>query len=99
MILRCKRPLLNHLVRYGEQRRRDGETEQLGSIPIDDKFELDLSHHRQVGGLFTLKNAAGINADMAKAVCAAWTVAHQPTDFRVCARAIRRRNPMMDRER
>ena len=58
--------LFNHLVGTDEQYFRERQTERLGGLGVDDKLNLHGSLHRQIGGLFALEDAAGVDADLAK---------------------------------
>jgi ribosomal protein L27 len=67
----------DHLVGSPEQRDREGEAERLGGLHVDNQFDPRGLLHRQVGGLLTLENAAGIGADQSVRVQATAAVAHQ----------------------
>src|SRR6266568_150431 len=56
----------DHLVGSAEECGRHSEAERLGGLQVDNEFELGRLLHRQVCGLLTLKNAAGVNAGVAK---------------------------------
>jgi len=52
---------LDHLVCSGQQRFRDDEAERLGSLEVDDEFELAYLHDRQIGW-FAFENAVDVAA-------------------------------------
>ena len=64
----------------GEQRWWNLEAERFGGFEIDDQLEFGRLHHRQVGRLVALENAAGIHAGLTISVGKAGSVAHQPAD-------------------
>ena len=43
------RPLLDHLIRGGQQRFRDGRAEGFGGLEVDDQFEFRWLYDRQIG--------------------------------------------------
>ena len=47
-------------------------------MKVDDELELSRLHDRQVGGLGTLENAAGVDADLTIPMRGIGSVAHQP---------------------
>ena len=55
--------LLDHLVGERKQLRWNFESERLGGLEVGDEFEFGRLHHRQIGGLGALEEAAGILAD------------------------------------
>ena len=60
---RCIRKLAgspDHLVRLEQQRRRDGETEGMGGLEVDDQLELRGLLHRQVAWLGAFQDAIHI---------------------------------------
>src|SRR5215510_13087047 len=69
--------LFDHLVRARLHRRRHADAKRLSGFEIDDQFKLGCLHDRQFGGIFPLKNPAGINAGHAVAVQKVRSVAHQ----------------------
>ena len=62
--LRC--PLLDHLVRLEEERRRDREPEHPGGLEIDDQLELHGLLHRQVRRLGALQNLVHVDSSAAR---------------------------------
>jgi hypothetical protein len=57
-------PLFDHLVGAAYEGQWNGETERLRGLEIDDQLDFGGLLHRQVGGLLTLENAAGIYASL-----------------------------------
>ena len=49
----------NHLVRFEEVERRDGEAEGLGGLEVNDEFELHRLFDGEIGRLGTLKDFVG----------------------------------------
>ena len=79
--MNSRRSSFDHLVGAGEQRRRHCRGRAPGGLVVDDQLELARLHHRQVGGLFTFENAAGIAAGLTPRIRNVGSVAHQPADF------------------
>src|SRR5947209_9790585 len=71
------KPLFNHLVGTGEQRRWHHEAERLGGFGIDDQFEVRRLQYRQVGGLGAAEDLSGVNAGLAVRRSKAWPIADQ----------------------
>ena len=71
-VSRCSNRLLDHFVGGREQFVRHGEAEHPGGRGVDDQLELGRLHDRQIGGLLALENAAGIDAELAKAAGTAY---------------------------
>ena len=67
----------NHLVREREQGRGYLEAERFGGLHVDNHFEPSGLLHRQVGRLFALENAAGIDADLTKRLFEPAAITHQ----------------------
>ncbi len=51
-----------HLVGGHEQRVRHRKAERLCGLEVDDEFEFDCLHYRQVGRLLALENTASVDA-------------------------------------
>src|SRR5262245_57066554 len=81
-------PSFDHLVGAGEERRRNFEAKRSCGLQVNDQFELGRAHHGEVGRFFTLKDAAAIDAGLAKLLGNAWSVTHQPAGFGELARRI-----------
>ena len=58
-----KQSLFDHLVGCGEQRLRNGQSEHLCGLEIDNQFVLGRRLHRQIGWLLALEDAIDIRAD------------------------------------
>jgi hypothetical protein len=65
-LLRRGDPLFDHLVRDRKQLGRHLDAECSRGFQVDHEFELGRLHHRQVGRLLALENAAGVEAGLAK---------------------------------
>jgi len=68
----------NHLVRAGEDRLRDSQTERMGGLEIDDQFEGRRLLDRQIGRLGTLQDPSGVNAGLTKESGEVRAIADQP---------------------
>src|ERR1700730_7074876 len=55
--------VLYHLVGSAEQRHREGETERLGGLKIDNELDFCKQLDRQVGGVLPVENAPAIHAN------------------------------------
>src|SRR5215813_14135953 len=75
----------NYLVGAGEQRCRNLKAERAGGGQIDDQIKLGRLHYRQVGRLSTLKDFAGVDADLTVRFRLARSVAHEAASFRILA--------------
>src|SRR5262245_5663963 len=88
----------DHLVHGGEKLRWHFEVERLGSGQVDDELEFGRLHHRQVEGLRTFEDFAGIDAHLTKRFREIGSVAHQPADCHMITHRISRRNPAARRQ-
>src|SRR5215475_14561177 len=70
---------LDHLIRGGQQRFRDGEAEGLGGLEVDDEFQLGRLLDRQIGWFLAFENASGIDASLVGRITEAAAVAYQAT--------------------
>ena len=77
---------------------RNSEAERFGGREVDDELEFGRLHHRQVGGLGALEDAAGIDADLTKHFREVGSVAHQSAGFHRITGRISRRNPVARRQ-
>jgi hypothetical protein len=76
---RSKEPrLFDHLVGYGEQRRRNLKAKGLGGVQIDEQRDLGDVLDRQVCGLPALQNSRGMNSGLSVRFRSAASVAQQP---------------------
>src|SRR5262245_17545759 len=76
---RCTRaPLFDHLVGVSEQPVRHVEVECPGCLEVEHELEFGRLHYRQVGRLFALENAPGIDAGLAIGIGDAGSIADQP---------------------
>src|SRR5215472_13373860 len=84
--------LLDHLVGNGQQRWRHRKIDRSRGMQVDDELEFGRLHHRQVGRLLALKDAPGIDPDLAILVQDVRAVAHQAAGFGKDAIVIDRRH-------
>src|SRR5215470_3213535 len=70
-------PLLDHLISAGQERRRNGQAERLGSLEVDHQLEFPRLLHRQVARLSALQNSVDIDGGTPPYMRAIWTIAQQ----------------------
>jgi hypothetical protein len=81
------------------QHQRNCEPERLGSVAVDDEFELRRLLHRQVGRLIdALEDGSGVEADLTIYFYDVGAVAHQPPSCDSGANRISRRNLVTRRQ-
>src|SRR5262249_31233741 len=73
-----KIPLFDHLVGESEQPVRHVEVECPGCLEVEHELEFGRLHYRQVGRLFALENAPGVDASLAIGIGDAGSIADQP---------------------
>src|SRR5260370_494670 len=78
-------PSFDHLVGAPQQSDRAGEPECLCGLEIDDKFDFDRLHDRQIRRLLALENPSGIDAQLAPRVGQAATITDQAAGGRELA--------------
>jgi hypothetical protein len=91
--------LFDRLVGATEQRERECDAERLGGLQVDVQLDFSCLLDRQVGGLFTLEDAAGIDAGLSKNVCNVSAVAHQAAGRHRLAHMVNRRHRVACRQR
>src|SRR6202035_841173 len=74
------------------------DAERFGGLQVENELEPGRLLHRQVGGLGTLEDVGGIDADLTKRVCEVGSVAHQPAGYDIITSRINRRNPVACRQ-
>src|SRR5262245_52036603 len=93
------RQLLDNLVGGGQQCLGDGEAEGFSGLEVDDKLEPCRPIHRQIAGLLTAQNAAGIVAELAIKLRDVGPVAHQSAGVGKVTLEIERGYPMLRGQR
>src|SRR6266852_1434877 len=73
--------LVDHLVRAGEDRRRDGEAQCLCRLQVDDQLELRRLLHGQVGGLGAVRYFIDVTADLTRQLGTVGAEFHEAARF------------------
>src|SRR4051794_27252457 len=89
---------LDHLVGECKHLCRQIDTERLGSLEINDQFELGRLYNRQIGGLLAFENPPRIDADLAKRTSKVASIAHEPAGRGIGAAIVDRRKLVARRE-
>jgi len=84
-------PLFDDAVGGAENLRIDFEPERLRCLQVDDQFYFGRQHDWQIGGLFTLQNAADIDTSLTISIPDVRPIACKTAGDRACARFICRR--------
>jgi hypothetical protein len=85
-------PLFDHLVGACMQSQRQLDAERLGSLEVKDQLDLYGLLNRQIGGFFTLENAANIAPNCSMLIREVCSIAHQAASGRKLAEAKDRRH-------
>src|SRR6266446_1513120 len=72
-------PLLNHLIRPLQERRRDGQAEGLGGLEVDDQFEGRGLLDGKLGRLGTFENFVYVVSTPPVQVSIVRSIRHEPT--------------------
>src|SRR5215469_3300601 len=91
--------LLDQLVGAGEQGLRNGESESVCSLEIDDELEARCLHDGQVGRFLALEYASSMESCFSANLSVIRTVTHQSTGSDKFAPFIECRNPITRGER
>src|SRR5262245_20531429 len=89
---------LDHLVGAAEQREGEGDAKRLGSLEVDDQFNLCDLLHGQVGRLLAFENPSGVDADRMVQVRKVASVAHQAAGRGEHAVCVNRWHPITERQ-
>src|SRR4029453_191111 len=73
----CAGPLLDHLIRPPQERRRDGQAERLGGLEVDDQLKLRGLLYGQVGGIGAFQDLVHVGGGTPPYLRAVWTIAQQ----------------------
>src|ERR1700730_717069 len=89
-------PLLDHMIRPLQERRRDRQAEGFGGLEVDDQLELGGLLNGQVAGLGALEDLVNIDGEPSVRVTLTRAVAHQSTSVGILAPAEYRRQSLRD---
>src|SRR5262249_38089560 len=74
------------------------QAERLGGLEIDDQLEFRLLYDREINGLFTLENAAGVKSDLSPFLYQACSVTDEPTRHDELTKCVHSRNCVVCRK-
>jgi hypothetical protein len=92
-------PSLDHLVGARKQRRWHVEAERLGGREVDHELKFGRLHDRQLRGLGTFEDFAGIDASLAIRIDQTSSIAHQAASRSKLASVVNCWQPMTRRQR
>src|SRR5262249_24129838 len=88
----------DYLVGAAEQRHRNGESEGLGSLEIDNQFDFRPLYDWQVGRFVAPENAAGVNSSLVSRICKTSSIAHKTAGCGILVILIDRRHSVTERQ-
>src|SRR5438309_8920358 len=89
--------LVDNVVGAGEDRWRDRQPQRLGGLEIDDQLEPSQLLDWQIGRLGAVEDLSGVNAQLARVISAARSIAYQAAGRGEIAPNIDRRNSVARR--
>src|SRR5215471_1382461 len=95
---RCRVGSLDDVIGSEQQRLRDGETDLLGRLEIDDELELRRLLDRNIAGLGTFQNLVHIHGGAPVQVGNVHSVKHKPPDFHKIVLVVHDREPVLYRK-
>src|SRR5260370_25134675 len=91
-------PLLDHLIRPLQERRRDRQAEGLGGLEVDDQLELGGLLDREVGGSGPLEDLVNVLGGATIQVQHISAIGYEASRIHIGSELVNRREPMLARE-